>query len=109
MNGCVQALHQGEMFSVLVCERLACDVREFMMHITSILPTANTIKLVFGIHAACFEAVRHAAADLNVSVRDLHWKNVGMTTMDESCTVLFLDAEACSLAPHLTVKKASAT
>ena len=84
---------------------MACDFNDSMVKVTATRPTTASIKLVVGFIAAFFLVVRRAAVDLEVSVRDLHWKNIGLRTWDESCAVLIVDAEACTLAPNLTAEK----
>ena len=109
MYGCVRALHQDEYFSVLVCERLYCDFNYFAKSITSILPTERTLMLLFGFHAAFFNQVCYAAKELDICFGDLHWKNIALTTIDEDSTLLFLNVEACSVQPQMTVKNSRAT
>ena len=38
MYGLVQASHQGEMFSVLISERVVCDFNDFMLKFTATSP-----------------------------------------------------------------------
>ena len=95
--GCVTATHQGAGFSVLICELLQYDFLEYTDRIVKSPATTESVAEYLGYHAAFFDLVRKAAGELKMSVKDTHWKNVGLSfDAGNEPTLLLLDAEACS-------------
>ena len=103
--GCVETEFSGTNLSVLAVERKSTDFLEYLRDMLSKPCTPDAVRDLIGLQAAFYCLVRYAAVELKYSVRDLHFKNVGIVSEDFASSVVFLGSESCFHDPTTTEKQ----
>ena len=77
--GAVQTKWKGVPLSVLVAERVPHDYLSFCQALLLTPPNALNVKMLLDLVAAFFLLVVQGAGQLGYQLKDLHWKNLGIT------------------------------
>ena len=87
-----------------VAERVPHTYQSFCEAVVSEDPDADaaSVKMFLGVVAGFFCLVVEAAGDLGFQLKDLHWKNLGLTNEG---AVLFIDLEGFSHKPDLKPRR----